>query len=122
MRHHAIGLFFSLIIAACGLTPREAVTAGLESANAAIVSAAHSVDAIERERESRCIPLPPGKYEPCVTDARRLNAVLDAYNNYAIAWAALVAIWNSGTGNEPQARAEVESAAAAFWAAKASVK
>lgn len=128
------------LLAGCGLTAREVVTASLEGANAAIVAAASEVDAEEQRQEAACM-VAAGDVDACIAQARKLNTVLDAYNRYASMWSVFRLIYNAVSIGKPSAEASaaaaqlgcsavdeacvaraqgrVESARAEFYAAKA---
>ena len=116
----ALAFLAFLFCAGCGLTTRQAETAALDAANAAIVSAAHDIDATEQAEEAACMVKAVPDVQPCITRARRWNDALAAYDVWRLAWSALRAVWNNPTAGDEEiaaAQAKVEKARASFWLA-----
>lgn len=122
LRHRFLAPLFlaSVFLTGCSLTARQAETAALEAANAAIVSAAHDIDANEQAEETACRVKATADVQACVTRARRWNDALAAYDLWRLAWSALRAAWNDPTASDADiasAQARVELARSRFWMA-----
>lgn len=116
----ALAFVAFLLCAGCGITTRQAETAALDAANAAIVAAAHDIDAREQAEEAACTVKATTDVKPCIDRARRWNDALAAYDVWRTAWSVLRAAWNNPTATDADiasAQVAVDKARASFWLA-----